>query len=136
MSFEKQHEQKQKKEEKKQGGALALSDFSKQIAKPCFVKFGASWCGPCKRFAPTYRDFARRNSHQMNFLEVDVDEHTAIMEYIKTMKDSESKGHISIKSVPALLLFCKGKHVCTVTEYNVKAMCEASETHLKIALKA
>ncbi|XP_062076277.1 thioredoxin H1-like [Humulus lupulus] len=37
------------------------------------INFTASWCGPCRRIAPFYRELAKKFSNVM-FLEVDVDD--------------------------------------------------------------
>lgn len=42
-------------------------------ALPTIVKFTASWCGPCKKISPVFRDLADANRHVM-CLEVDIDE--------------------------------------------------------------
>ncbi len=62
---------------------------------PMVVKFGATWCGPCKRMAPTLEKLSQEFS-QIPFLEVDVDE---IPELSKTY---------SVRSVPTLLFFKDG----------------------------
>lgn len=38
-----------------------------------FLKFGATWCGPCKRIAPFYEALASKYT-QCIFLSIDVDE--------------------------------------------------------------
>lgn len=37
------------------------------------IDFNATWCGPCKRFAPTFEAMAEEYSGKVNFVSVDVD---------------------------------------------------------------
>jgi thioredoxin 1 len=48
----------------------------KQLIKQnsrCVVKFGATWCTPCKRFAPEFERLAKNHSDVL-FISIDVDE--------------------------------------------------------------
>jgi len=40
--------------------------------KHVYVKFGASWCGPCKEFAPIYHKAAGKDKNAL-FYEVEID---------------------------------------------------------------
>ena len=37
-------------------------------------KFGASWCGPCKRIEPHYDTFAKENNSNVEYYHLDIDE--------------------------------------------------------------
>lgn len=41
--------------------------------KPTVIDFNATWCGPCKNFAPTFHKVAADYAEKANFLSVDVD---------------------------------------------------------------
>lgn len=43
--------------------------------KPVIVDFNATWCGPCKKFAPTFEEVAREYTGKALFYSVDVDVH-------------------------------------------------------------
>lgn len=38
------------------------------------IDFNATWCGPCKQFAPTFEKIGDKYASQAQFLSVDVDE--------------------------------------------------------------
>lgn len=61
------------------------------------VEFGATWCGPCKKFLPHFTDFAERNP-DITCIKVDVDSDRAVLEEFK------------IQSVPQVMLFRNGKY--------------------------
>ncbi len=54
---------------------LELTDMAQMPdnGKLTVIDFNATWCGPCKRFAPTFEDVAEEYATQANFVSVDVD---------------------------------------------------------------
>ncbi|MDE5594661.1 MAG: thioredoxin [Muribaculaceae bacterium] len=50
-------------------GLVGEADFE----KPIFIDFNATWCGPCRQFAPFYEAAAEKYADRGKFLEVDVD---------------------------------------------------------------
>jgi len=77
-----------------------IEDFDEylQLVKttPCVVKFTASWCGPCKRIAPLYKDLSQKYADNVKFLEIDIDAATEIT------------NHENIKGIPILLFYGNG----------------------------
>lgn len=65
---------------------------------PVLVDFNADWCGPCKAFEPTLRQYARQN-RDVRVLSVDVD------------RGEDIADAYGISSIPALLVFRGGEEV-------------------------
>lgn len=82
--------------------------------KPVVVDFHATWCGPCKRMAPNFEEFANSND-TVNAYKVDVDSIRDIIE------------DVNIQSVPTIVLYSGGKEIkrksgfMTVDELNAFA---------------
>ncbi|MFB6260183.1 MAG: thioredoxin [Thiohalorhabdaceae bacterium] len=57
-----------------------------------FVDFWASWCQPCKTFAPVYE-------------EVSEDYPDIVFGKVDTEQEQELAGHFGIRSIPTLMLF-------------------------------
>ena len=56
------------------------------------VDFWASWCGPCKQFAPGFESMSE-NHPDMVFAKVNTEE------------EQELAGHFQIRSIPTLMVF-------------------------------
>lgn len=52
----------------------------KPDGKLLIIDFNATWCGPCRQFAPNFETVAEKNSGKAVFYSVDVDKHPALAE--------------------------------------------------------
>lgn len=61
---------------------ITITDAAKAVAtdKPLVIDFNATWCGPCKMFAPVYHKVAADYAAKATFASVDVDECKALAE--------------------------------------------------------
>jgi thiol-disulfide isomerase/thioredoxin len=66
------------------------------------VKFGASWCGPCKRYAPTFDKFAEENP-QVKCFSVDAEKEQGLCE------------EYAVSSIPVTLVFKNGDFLTKVS---------------------
>lgn len=64
--------------------------------RPCIVDFFATWCGPCRGFAPTFDAMAEEYGDRIDFYKVDVD------------KSEEVSDKFDIQTVPTLLVVRPG----------------------------
>ena len=47
---------------------------AKMTSQILIIKFGAEWCGPCKKIAPNYYDFIKTAPTNIIFADIDIDE--------------------------------------------------------------
>ena len=88
---------------------LTVDNFENEVVgsqTPVLVDFWAPWCGPCKAIAPYVEKLAQNYSGKIKVCKLNVDDAPALAT------------KYAIMSIPALLLFDKGK----VMEKKVGAM--------------
>ena len=78
---------------------LSYNDFIKKIwdvemnanefvfkgNKPCVIDFYATWCGPCKKIAPTIEKLAKEYYGKVDFYKVDIDQNQKLSIILQIM---------------------------------------------------
>lgn len=90
------------------GSPVAASDgnFARFVEKnglPLVVDFWASWCGPCRQFAPVFEQTAAEMAAQATFLKLD------------TEANLRTAARYQIRSIPTLMLFDQGREVARLS---------------------
>jgi len=89
-----------------------LNDFKKLINtknRIIFVKYGATWCGPCRLISPVYQAYSNKN-YQCVFAEVDIGESDDIATFC------------DINAVPTIQVFHNGIKQDEIIGVNKKSL--------------
>jgi thioredoxin len=79
---------------------VTAANFEERVVRaetPVVVDFYATWCGPCKRLAPTLSKLAGEYAGRIQFVKVDVDRERALA------------ARFEVTSVPTLMWFAHGR---------------------------
>lgn len=101
---------------------MDFATFHMQIQGKAFVKMGASWCGPCKRFAPIFHEVGKLNK-SIAFIDVDIDRDETVTQYVKKAK--------SFNSVPEVFVFLNGKYRGKLSDFTTDDLKTAAQTYFK-----
>lgn len=80
-----------------------VNDFAEMLKQNkglIILKFGANWCGPCKRIEPLVEQWFSRMPHQVQCGLIDVDENIELYGFLKSKR--------RINGIPAILCYDKG----------------------------
>lgn len=89
-----------------------LVDYPKQVGQnpeKVFIKFFATWCGPCKMMPPIVERLESENS-SVNFLQVDVDQNRELVDLL------------NVKGVPTVVILKNGTETGRLVGLKTQAM--------------
>ena len=81
---------------------ITAENFESEVTnsdKPVVLDFWASWCGPCRMFAPTFEQVGEEMADTVKFAKVNVDEQEELARRFRVM------------SIPMLVVLKEGQPV-------------------------
>ena len=81
---------------------ITAENFESEVTnsdKPVVLDFWASWCGPCRMFAPTFEKVGEEMADTVKFAKVNVDE------------QEELASRFRVMSIPMLVVLKEGQPV-------------------------
>lgn len=94
-----------KNEEEKHAQSADISNITNhKEGLPLVVDFSATWCGPCRQFAPTFEKVSAQYKGKAEFMSIDIDEHPELatqyeIEAVPTIIIISAKGELLNKFV-------------------------------------
>ena len=85
--------------------------------KVIFIKFTATWCGPCKKVSPVYESCAEQNSDH-TFYEIDIDD-------FSDLQDGEN-----VSSIPYFIAYYNGNKIDSLSGSNKESLVEFVKTNI------
>lgn len=87
--------------------AAQPAEASNAEGLPEVIDFNATWCGPCRQFAPTFEKMAEKYSGKIKFTSIDVDENPDMaskygVEAIPTVVYLDANGDVKDQTVGLL----------------------------------
>jgi thioredoxin 1 len=98
---------------------LQLLEQAARETKLVFVKFGATWCGPCRKIAPYFGELAQQRKHEAYFVTMDVDQVPEVWETLR------------LRNIPAFCVFENGTVVSVWKGDSVPEMIQRVQNLLK-----
>ena len=107
----------------------AFLDFLKTNPGLIIIKFGATWCGPCKRVEPIIQSRLQDFPDTVQPVIIDIDDSIDVYAFLKTKK--------IVPHIPTVLCYVKGnthftpdEMVSSSDEVQVNAFFDACHDHL------
>lgn len=91
------------------------------------LKFGAEWCGPCKRIEEDVHEYFNNMPNNVQCGIIDVDESFDIYAYLKKQK--------IISTIPAILCYIKGNNTYVPDEILMSSDKKELENYMNKCLK-
>jgi thioredoxin 2 len=99
--------------------ALTFDEFIVNSDIPVLIDFWAPWCGPCRSFAPTFAQIAKKYPLKAAFGKMNTEE------------EQYYSSQYGIRSIPTLIVFKNGKEVDRVNgALNASALEQLVKKHL------
>ncbi len=74
----------------------SMNALLKKSPLPVVIDFWAPWCGPCRSFAPTFQQVAKKMSSEFVFAKVNTESHP------------HAGAQFQVRSIPTLIVFNNG----------------------------